>query len=88
MNALPVKTPTPQEIIDDLVADVGIVKVIFATLVRLLKRTRPPDSETYPGLANQPGIDTLSDRLRADVGLPPKAQERIPVDLVFLMRYH
>lgn len=84
MNALPVKNPTPQEIIDDLVADVGIVKVAFVTFVRLFKRTRPPDSKTFPGIGQHPSIDKLDNRLRADVGLPPKVDHRIHVDLVFM----
>lgn len=84
MNALPIKNPTPQEIIDDLIADVGIVKVALVTFARLFKRTRPPDSTTFPGIEKQPGVDMLSDRLRADVGLPPKVEQKIHVDLVFL----
>lgn len=84
MNALPVKTPTPQEIIDDLVADVGIAKVALVTFVRLFKRTRPPDSKTFPGIGHERDIGILDDRLRADVGLPPKVDHRIHVDLVFM----
>ena len=84
MNALPVKTPTPQEIIDDLIADVGIVKVALVTFARLFKRTRPPDSTTFPGIARHPSVDMLDDRMRADVGLPPRVAQKIHVDSVFL----
>ena len=84
MNALPVKNPTPQEIIDDLIADVGILKVLFATVARMFKRTRPPDSTTFPGIANQPGVDELNNHLRADVGLPPKEAGRIHVDPILM----
>lgn len=84
MNALPVKNSTPQEIIDDLVADVGIIKVIFATIARVFKRSRPPDSLTFPGLAKQPGIDVLNNHLRADVGLPPKDAGQIRVDPILM----
>jgi hypothetical protein len=87
MNALPVKNPTPQEIIDDLIADVGILKVLFATVARMFKRTRPPDSATFPGIARQPGVDELNDHLRADVGLPPKEAGRIRIDPI-LMALH
>lgn len=84
MNALPVKNPTPQQIIDDLIADVGIVKVTLVTFARLFKRTRPPDSTTFPGIRDQYEVKYLDDRLRADVGLPPKENHRVKVDLVFL----
>ncbi|MCK0122279.1 MAG: hypothetical protein ABJO29_10285 [Yoonia sp.] len=79
MNALPIKTPTPQEIIDDLVAEFGIKKVVLATVARLFKRTRPPDL----AVEKQPGVDGLSDRMRADIGLPPQDHaQQFKIDLI------
>lgn len=69
MNALPIKTPTPQNIIDDLVAEIGIKKVLLAIIARLFKRTRPPNV-TY--IENHQDVEHLSDRMRADIGLPPQ----------------
>jgi hypothetical protein len=80
MNALPVKNPTPQAMIDDLIATFGTKTVIFAMIARLFKRTRPPDSTTFPGIADQPGVDQLTDHLRADIGLPPNEHNRIVID--------
>jgi hypothetical protein len=80
MNALPIKTPTPQDIIDELVAEFGIKKVVLATIARLFKRTRPPDAVL---IEKQPGIDELSDRMRADIGLPPQEQgPPVQIDLI------
>lgn len=79
MNALPIKTPTPQDIIDELIADVGIKKVIWATITRLFTRTRPPDGR----IENQHGVDGLSDRIRADIGLPPQDHaQQVKIDLI------
>jgi len=86
MNALPVKNPTPQKIIDDLVADIGILKVAFVTLASFLKRSRPPDRLTLSRREKQPGIDMLDDRLRADIGLPPRVDEKLTVDLLLMTR--
>jgi hypothetical protein len=80
MNALPVRGPTPQEIIDDLIAEFGIRKDVVATVARLLRRTRPPDIAL---LRDQPGVADLGDRLRIDIGLPPLDQsQKIAIDLI------
>lgn len=82
MNALPTKPATPKEIIDDLVADVGILKVVFVTIARAFKRTRPPNYKPLPG------VETLNDHLRADIGLPPREDHRAQVDRITMTRPH
>ena len=86
MNALPLKNrPHLSEMVDELIADFGARRVLLALVARLIKRTRPPD--TRPGratgqdLAAQAGVELLDDRVRADIGLPPK-RERPNVDLL------
>jgi hypothetical protein len=80
MNALPIKTPTPQDIIDELVAEFGIKKVVIATIARLFKRTRPPNTAPVP---KHPSVDQLSDRMRADIGLPPQEHgQPVKIDLI------
>lgn len=86
MNALPIKNrPHLSEMVDDLIADFGARRVLLALVARLIKRTRPPD--TRPGratgqdLAAQAGVELLDDRVRADIGLPPK-RERPNIDLL------
>jgi hypothetical protein len=81
MNALPVKTPTPQEIIDDLVSEFGIKKIVFVTIARLFKRSRPPDRTPF-----HPNVYGLDNRLRADIGLPPLEGQRVYVDPMLLTR--
>lgn len=71
MNALPVKRPTPQDMIDDLIAEFGMKRVVLVTIARLFKRTRPPNLE------KQPDVDMLSDRMRADIGLPPQEHSQM-----------
>ncbi len=73
MNAYPLKNGrTPGEVIDDLIADYGFRKVLFALAGRIIKRTRPPDTLPAPRLADQRGVDRLDDHVRRDIGLPPK----------------
>lgn len=81
MNTLPVKTPTPQEIIDDLVSEFGIKRIVFVNIARLLKRPRPPDLTP-----RHPDVEGLDNRLRADIGLPPLEGKRIYVDPILLTR--
>lgn len=72
MNALPVKNgPSLGELVDELIANFGGRRVFLAIARRLLKRTRPPDP-TGLALRDQPGVELLDDRVRADIGLPPK----------------
>ena len=80
MNALPTKPPTPKEIIDDLVADVGIVKVVFVTISRAFKRTRPPNCKPSPE------AEMLSDRMRADIGLPPREDNSHKIYMITMSR--
>ncbi|MEP5762760.1 MAG: hypothetical protein ABJ327_26260 [Litoreibacter sp.] len=86
MNALPVnKNQSPNSIIDELIADHGARRVFFALIARVFTRSRPPDTHIAK-LGNQPGVEYLSDRERADIGLPPKEQRDLPLDLYSLRR--
>lgn len=77
MNALPVKSgPNLSEVIDELIANFGGRRVFLTIARRLLKRTRPPDTTGLARLSNQPGVEHLDDRTRADIGLPPKETAR------------
>ena len=87
MNALPLKPRLSlRDAIDQLVADYGVRPVLLAIAGRILKRSRPPDSEAKPLLKNQPGIDALDDRLRSDIGLPPVEPPRAYVDMNLLFK--
>jgi len=79
MNALPVSKPTPQEIIDKLIADFGIRQVLLATITRILRQTRPPD------ILKARVPHTLSDRMREDIGLPPQKTEKVSVELLTML---
>ncbi|MEM9583814.1 MAG: hypothetical protein AAGA08_11925 [Pseudomonadota bacterium] len=73
MNALPLKNiSTPQEVIDDLIADFGFRKVFLAIFARILRGTRPPDAIAVEKLVKNGALDHLPNDLRADIGLPPK----------------
>ena len=73
MNALPLKQgPHLSEVVDGLIADFGLRRVLLALMARIVKRTRPPDTTSRHSLAAQPGVEWLDDRVRADIGLPPK----------------
>lgn len=83
MNALPLDTnQTPRAVIDDLVANFGMRRVLLAVLTRVFRRSRPPDTGPFPMLAAQTNIDGLSDHLRKDLGLPPNANRRVEIDLI------
>ena len=88
MNALPLKNPTPlAEVVDDLVANFGLRRVLLAVAARLFRKQHPPDSLSFPKLGRQPGIETLSDHLRQDLGLPPDMHHRIHTDPIMLHRH-
>lgn len=88
MNALPLKNPTPlAEVVDDLVANFGLRRVLLAVAARLFRKQHPPDSLSFPKLGRQPGIETLSDHLRQDLGLPPDMHHRIHIDPIMLHRH-
>ena len=83
MNALPIENAqTPREVIDDLVASFGLRRVLLAVITRVFRRTRPPDSPSFPNLRRQPGVDTLSEHLRRDLGLPPDTGRAFRIDLI------
>lgn len=87
MNALPLKPgQSPADIIEELIANHGLRAVVLALVTKLVKRTRPPDMVADPALRDQPEIDQLSDRMRADIGLPPKTPERAHIDLARAMQ--
>ncbi len=88
MNALPLKNPTPlAEVVDDLVANFGLRRVLLAVAARLFRNQHPPDSLSFPKLGRQPGVETLSDHLRQDLGLPPDMHHRIHIDPIMLHRH-
>lgn len=87
MNALPLdNAQTPGEIIDDLVASFGARRVLMAVITRVFRRTRPPDSRSFPKLRWQPGVEDLSDHLRKDLGLPPDTGRVFMVDQITISR--
>lgn len=82
MNALPLKNRRePSEIIDDLIADHGFVRVIWALVGGVGRRSRPPDRIYTDEIIDTPRIDLLSDHLRRDLGLPPEGAPKACVDL-------
>lgn len=86
MNALPLKNvQTPADVIDDLVASFGFRRVALAVIARIFRRTRPPDSATFPELVWQPGVDHLSDHLRRDLGLDPNHGRKFHVDTILIV---
>ena len=88
MNALPLKNPKPlADVVDDLVTNFGLRRVLLAVAARLFRKQHPPDSLSFPKLGRQPGIDTLSDHLRQDLGLPPDTHHRIHIDPIMLRRH-
>jgi hypothetical protein len=85
MNALPIENAqTPGDVIDELVASFGFRRVALAVIARIFRRTRPPDSVTFPALVRQPGVEHLSDHLRRDLGLEPDHGCKFHVDLIVL----
>lgn len=87
MNALPLNNPkNPKEIIDELVASVGLRRVLLAVLTQVFRRTRPPDSASFPTLHKQPGLESLSDHLRKDLGLPPDTGRTTIIDPITIKR--
>ncbi len=88
MNALPMKNPQPLgAVVDELVANFGLRQVLLAVAARLFRKQHPPDSGTFPKLVKQPGVDRLSDHLRADLGLQPDTHHRMHIDPLMLHRY-
>ncbi len=83
MNALPLKT-RPQDAIDQLIADYGVIKVFLTVLTRVLKRSRPPDRARRPD-PRQLGV--MDDHIRADLGLPPNQQPNLRIDLMAMNRH-
>jgi hypothetical protein len=87
MNALPIKqNHSPHDVIDTLIADFGVKPVLLALAARLFRRRPVTPAAHFPGLEHQPGIDHLGDHLRADLGLPPKADTAPLVDPIVLLR--
>lgn len=86
MNALPIKHQSPHDVIDNLIADFGIKPVLLAVAARLFRRKPARVSGEFPNLENQPGIAYLDDHLRADLGLPPKADRSPLVDQIVTVR--
>lgn len=87
MNALPLdNSHNPREVVADLVASFGFRRVLLAVLSQVFRRTRPPDPESFPELRKQPGLDTLSNHLRKDLGLPPDNSRTIHIDPVTIKR--
>ncbi len=88
MNALPMKNPQPLgALVDDLVAHFGLRRVLLAVAARLFRKQHPPDSPTFRKLGKQPGVDQLSNHLRADLGLQPDAHHRLHIDPILLHRH-
>lgn len=72
--------------IDTLVENFGLRRVVLAMIARLFRKTRPPDSPSFPGLGEQADLSQLSDRLRRDVGLPPDQGRMTYVDPLLMGR--
>ena len=88
MNVLRIKNAnSPQAVIDGLIADFGLKSVLLALATRIWRRGSVPDSADFPGLANQPGLEHLSDHLRRDLGLPHDTRHKISVDPIMLVRH-
>jgi len=86
MNALPVKSPSAQELVDNLIAEIGLHRVALATFTRIFRRTRPPD--TTPSANTQmPDVYGLSAHMRADIGLPPKVEPPVRLDSIMMARH-
>lgn len=82
MNALPLKTaPALKDTLEELIQDHGLRSVLLTLLVRITKRTRPPDTKVALKAKDAPGLDLLNDHLRADLGLPPSTYNRALIDL-------
>ena len=66
MTALPIKTPlSPDRALDRLVAEYGLRSIALAFVLRLFRRSRPPDRPVGPP-------SPVPDYLRRDLGLPPE----------------
>ncbi|MEL6682491.1 MAG: hypothetical protein AAFQ09_07575 [Pseudomonadota bacterium] len=88
MNALPLKNHQPlAEVVDDLVANFGLRRVVLAVAARLFRKQHPPDSQNFPQLSRQVGVDALSDHLRQDLGLPPEMNRKVHIDPIGLKRF-
>lgn len=86
MNALPVKTPSAQELVDNLIAEIGFGRVAMATVTRIFRRTRPPDI-TPSASAQIPDIYGMSAHMRADIGLRPEAREPVRLDSILMANH-
>jgi hypothetical protein len=87
MSTLPLKNPqTLGAVVDELVANFGLRRVFLAVAARLFRKQHPPDSKSFPKLAQQPGVDHLTDHLRRDLGLQPDTHHIVRIDPVMLHR--
>lgn len=86
MNAIPLK-PRPQDAIDKLIADHGIGTVFLTVLARLFKRTRLPNIAAHARDHRPRDLNLMDDHLRQDLGLPPREQSRLQIDLMELNRH-
>lgn len=96
MNALPLKTGSlktgplsarPQDAIDQLIADYGVIKVFLTVLARLIKRTRPPDRAAQARKPDPRQLSMMDDHIRADMGLPPSPKSTLQIDLMAMNRH-
>ena len=86
MNALPIKHQSPHDVIDNLIADFGIKRVLLALAARLFRRKPAQAMDNFPNLENQPGVAQLDNHLRADLGLPPLTDRSPLVDQIITVR--
>jgi len=89
MNSVPVKHyENPRDVLDNLIADVGLKTVVLTLLSRVLKLHKAGNTVNAPELAKQPGVDQLSDHLRQDMGLPPNEKRNLIIDPVTINRHN
>ncbi len=87
MSTLPLKNPqTLGAIVDELVANFGLRRVLLAVAARLFRKQHPPDSQSFPTPNRQPDVDNLTDHLRRDLGLQPDTHHIVRIDPVMLHR--
>lgn len=87
MNSVPVKHhDTPQVVLENLIADVGLKTVVFALIGRVFAFRKGADTAENLTLAKQPGVEYLSDHLRKDLGLPPCENQQFFVDPLTISR--
>ncbi|MDX8354687.1 hypothetical protein [Cognatiyoonia sp. IB215182] len=88
MNALPLKNPQPlTEVVDDLVANFGLRRVILAVAARLFRKQHPPDIQAQSSQSKRRNVDLLSNHLRQDLGLPPQTHQQVRIDPIMLHRH-